>query len=413
MAQSTARILLIGLLALAPAANAAPSLWDVYRRHDVFALHVALQFHPKQDARSAFLHTADAVAFGRYEEASDALRSLLTQPNLDRTLETDARELLMLSERATFHYSAALDAAKPLLPQGDAEVPAQLASIRNRAALLAAIVDVRPEIVHRGNRIAQTLTLNGEVATRVNDLPLDLAFDTGANYSILSRSAAQNASLAVRGTGYELEGASGAVIRSDIASGTLRFGDGTVVSNVVFLVLPDVALRSPGGRALAGIIGFPVISALGAIQHLRSDRIVFAGSIGHSDSRTDLALSGSDPILQIEYRGQHLTCRLDTGAAETVFYEPFLRAFPDLVSGIPGSHDRLAGVGGVSAVGDYELPALRIGLAGQSVQLHKVHVLVQSSNQDGGGTFCNIGRDALDYLGGYTINFSEMTFSVP
>jgi hypothetical protein len=278
---------------------------------------------------------------------------------------------------------------------------------------LAAIEDVPPEVLYPGNENPLALTSDGMLGVRVDDLPSHLLFDTGANFSLLSQSAARDAGLAVRSTDYRINGATGTGIRADVASGTIRFGDGTAVSNVVFLVLPDAALRSPDGRALSGAIGFPVISILGAIRHLRNGHIVLARMTADRGSRTGVALAGSDPLLQIEYRGQRLACRLDTGAAQTVFYSPFSRAFPGILAGAQRSRERIAGMGGASAVDDYKLRALRIVLAGRAVPLRNVRLLAQSIDTDDGGIFCNIGRDTLDRLGQYTINFTEMSFSLP
>jgi hypothetical protein len=414
MAQRVLRILMIVLSAVASVcATAAPSAWDLYRRHDFFALHAALLSNRDGDTRTGFLRAADAFASGRYQDASLALRNLLSRRDADRALEADAREFLMLSERARFRYSAAFDAIEPLLREGSIGSTAQQSSIRNRAALLTTIKDVLPETSYPGKERPLVLTPDGTMDVQVNDLPLRLLFDTGANFSILSRSAARNAGLETRRTDYRINGATGTRIRSDVTSGSIKFGDGTVVSNVIFLVLPDTALHLPDGRALPGAIGFPVISALGAIRHLRRDRIVLGGTAGVGSSRTGFVLSGSDPLLQIEYRGQRLACRLDTGAIETVFYEPFLHAFPYAAADAHRARDRIAGISGVSAVDDYRLTAVRIALAGRIVELRNVRALARSIDPDGGGIFCNIGRDVLDQLGQYTLNFADMTFSLP
>jgi predicted aspartyl protease len=406
-------MLAIALSVLAPtASSAAPSPWSLYRQHDFFALHAALLSNPN-DRQFVFLRAADAFAYGRYEYASAVLRNLLSRSNADPAPESDIREMLMLSERAGFHYSAALDAVEPLLRSGSDGGAPQLENIRNRVALLAAIEDVPPEVSYPGNGSPQALTSDGMLGVRVEDLPLHLLFDTGANFSLLSRSAARDAGLAVRQTDYRINGAAGTGTRADVASGTIRFGDGTAVSNVVFVVLPDAALRLPDGRALSGAIGFPVISILGAIRHLPNGHIVLARTIGDGSSRTDVALSGSDPLLQIEYRGQRLTCRLDTGAAQTAFYDSFSRAFPGIVANAQRFREQIAGIGGASAVDGYKLSAVRVALAGRDVQLRNVRVLAQSIDADEEGIFCNIGRDVLNRLGQYTMSFTEMSFSLP
>jgi hypothetical protein len=415
MSRGILAIFLTALLAFAPAAATdAPSLWNLYRRHDFFALQAALASSAnKDDPQTTFLRAATASAFGRFAYSSAALRTLLSQARADRALEEDAREALMLSERARFHYPAALDAVAPLLRDGNDADTAQLLSIRNRAALLTAIIEVLPELVYPGDRTPQVLTADGAIGVRVNGLRMRLLLDTGANFSVLSHSAARDAGLKVRTTDYKIEGATGTGIRSDVASGLVKFGDGTIVSNVVFLVLPDSALRLPDGRALSGLIGLPVILILGSIRYLHDGRVVLAENFGGKHPSTQMALFGSDPLLQIEYRGRRLICRLDTGAARTTFYPSFLRTFPEIFASIPRYRDRLAGVSGAAAADEYRLPALRIILAGRAAQLRNVRVFVQPTDQVDNGIFCNIGRDVLGQFDEYVTDFTHMSFSAP
>lgn len=95
---------------------------------------------------------------------------------------------------------------------------------------------------------------------------LTLVVDSGANLSVLSRSTADRLGLVVQG-GASIGTSTGArAAAAWTVAPSVRIGDATF-TNVPFLVLPDanLSLPLPGGYLIEGIIGFPLLRALGPI----------------------------------------------------------------------------------------------------------------------------------------------------
>lgn len=129
----------------------------------------------------------------------------------------------------------------------------------------------------------------------------------------------------------------------------------------------------------------------------------------------NLALAGITPLAIAYWRGHRLLCRLDTGADNTDFYEPFFRRFRSIVE-VEGDSvaRRMGGAGGVREVPVYELPNVALGVGGTVVTLPTADVLVQSIVEDEERNFldCNLGNDVFGRFPEYIIDFRGMRFSV-
>ncbi|MEI9929521.1 MAG: retropepsin-like aspartic protease [Rhizomicrobium sp.] len=313
------------------------------------------------------------------------------------------RELLMLDRRAQYRYGDALDAVAPLLQNARAKTP-QLDDIRNRAQLLRVIADVPPQRVSPGERAPVAIDAGGRVPIAINGRVLGMQLDTGANFSAMPRRTALMLGLPIRRTGYIIGSSMGGRVTADVAVADLSFPDGTRVQNAIFLVLPDSALP------VQGLIGFPVLAALGSVSY--SGRDVTFGESGQGSSQEPLALSGNDLLLRVSYDGKNLLCRLDTGADRTIFYEPFYRRYGQQIAAARGPSVRIGSATGSHRLGTLPVSSFRIAIAGKSFVLGNAAMLTKPvSNAPNRGLFCNIGRDVLRNARDYRIDFAKMTLS--
>lgn len=400
------------IFALAPilaqaAANPA-ALWEHYRRNEVFALRAELPAASEGETPDIrFLRAASLAASGRPAESA-ALLSVVIERSREARLVAQARELLMLDRRALFQYRAALAAIEPLLRAPSAT---GMVGLANRARLLRALADAPAQSARAGDGSPISLDDGGEIRATLNGQRVLMQLDSGANLSAITRSAARRLGLVVRRADYVVGSSVGGTLRADAALADLSFADGSGVKNVLFLVLPDSALAQGGGR-LAGLIGLPVIQALGSIEFDRG--AVRFGAQAPNDSRgTPMALSGGDPLVEIRYSGRSLACRLDTGANRTVFYAPFLREFPGAVARGRSFRARIEGTAGARRFAASRAYSLTFELAGGSVALANVVVLDAPTSGAQRNLYCNIGRDALRRLGHWRADFRRMTFSAP
>ena len=384
-------------------------LWQSYRAQDFFALREALAgAGDSGDVR--FLRAATLTAFGRTADSARILDALLAHPLPDHALEERARELLMLNRRAQYQYAAALHAIAPLLAA--TADGTRLGELRNRARLLEVIADVPAQTLRRGTGQAVAMDAGGRVRILLGRGAADMAIDTGANLSVISRSAAEGLGFRIRPAGYAIGSSMGGTVQADIAVIDFTFADGTRVANAVFLVLPDRALTMANGRPADGLIGLPVIAALGAIEY-RPGRVVFNAGGTRGGASAEIALAGSDPLLRVSYRGHDILCRLDTGAERSIFYEPFYRQFRDTIAPTGNRSVRIGGATGTRSFDTRDAGPLDIAIAGRAIRLGRATVLTEPvKGSTNASLACQIGRDALARLPYYTIDLERMRLTL-
>jgi predicted aspartyl protease len=399
------------IIGLATAGSAqADALWQRYEAKDFFDLRERLP--PRRESESerlTLLRAATDAAFARHADAIARLHGLLRhRPSIE--IQDIARRLLMREERAGGDYRAALSAIDPLLSR--ATEPDEGAELRNSARLLEAIADVPPQRVERvvgPNNVRRDK--DGRFDLTIGGTEQRLGFDTGANFSFLARSVAVKAGLKVRSSGISLGTSNGADAQTDIAVGDVVLGPYRV-RNVVFLILPDASLTMPDGFFMPGLLGFPVLSALGNIRYVQDGSLRFEP--GARKAGPNLALDGNDVLVRVGYGDTKLLCRLDTGADNTVFYEPFYRRFPALF-GDPSRKIglKLGSVSGAREIPAYKLTGLDVVLAGKPVHLDTPSVMMEpiAKPQDN-HLDCNVGIDALRPFGSYAIDLQRLRLEI-
>ena len=127
--------------------------------------------------------------------------------------------------------------------------------------------------------------------------------------------------------------------------------------------------------------------------------------------RANMALEGNDVLVRVGFRNEALLCRLDTGADNTVFYEPFNKRYPDLFTDSSRSHElKLGGISGARDIAAYKLASVDLELAGRPVHLAVPNVLRQpiTGNPEDNDLACNLGLDALKVFRSYTIDLKTL-----
>jgi hypothetical protein len=360
--------------------------WQLYERGDVFGLNDELMREPATGTpQQRFLRAFLLASFGRESASASLLEELVTAP--DRTLARRARLLLMLDERALFHYGTAWNAMSPLL-DGNRDP-----EFENRARFLKAIADVPPETVE--NR--ETILLRGpEIAAAVGNVTFRLLVDTGASFSVLSRSAARTASLQIRPVRYEIESVIGAKLRVDVAVGDLTVA-GTRVRNVIFLVVPDTALHR--SMPFQGVVGVPVLRLLGPLT--------IGGNAKFPSGRAaPIAFLDGNPVVQAEFHRRRTLCRLDTGASRSSF-TPLAAGALLPAAAAPVRRVTQEAMGGARTTAAYETP-LAFSVAGRPALLRQA-LVIRLPGRARNASSCRLGADAIAALAPVSIDLSRMS----
>lgn len=321
---------------------------------------------------------------GRDADSVRTLRGLDHTP--DVLLQKNVRALLMLNERSLFRYRDALRAILPLLKRGlDSD-------LTNKARLLQALADVPPQRIEGGSE----LELKGfRLSATVGRSTLSSLIDTGASFSVLSRSAAARAGLRIRSVGYRVETAINQKISADLAVGDILMKH-LRIRNAVFLVFPDAAFKQSG--SLSAIIGMPILRQL----------VLQFGKAGpHVEkAATTLRLVSGTPVVDTTVDRVLMGCEIDTGANRSSIAATHLsvHAFP------PDSGGKemyvMSAAGTALRLRGYVLRA-SVGIAGREILLPDIFAVSGGAHAPG-SVGCRLGQDAALGLAPLTIDFPSM-----
>ncbi len=348
-------------------------------------------------------------AFNRPQASNEMLGLALERGNIDADLLIRIHMLRMQNHVRRHEYGSAAKAGRTALGLATSRPePNDLDDLRNTLRLVEAIAEVPPQ-----TRVAQedsVLTIErGRIPVRIGDLDRNYVLDTGAGYSVLMQSEAKAIGLTILDANLDVGTSTDLKVTADVAvADTLTIG-AIDFHHVVFLVFPDEVLTINEQVKLNGIIGFPVIEAMGELRYGPHGRLEIPATI---PARTtgNLALDELVPLVRVGYKGHHLVARLDTGADRTQGYEPLYRRFRDQIeaSGTPGKI-RTGGVGSIRTLAAYTLPTFSITLADRVVDLRNIEVLTDPiTSPEQNYLYLNIGRDALAGFDTYIINFRDM-----
>jgi hypothetical protein len=238
--------------------------------------------------------------------------------------------------------------------------------------------------------------------------------DTGANISAMSRSAARRLGLQPLEGSAALKGVSGNLVPINVTVvPELRIGKATL-HNVVFVLLDDQDLLvTQVHYQIDGIIGYPVLAALGKITFYRNGTF----GVGVSTKpllRKDhnLFVEKQTPLAAARIGGTTCLFTFDTGTQRTILTARYYREHTsDFV--MKRAIDRsLAGVGGTRSIPSYALESIPVEVGGRKTILHDVPVLTDrvGKNYD---DFCgNLGLDAVEQFSAFTLDFDDMYFYV-
>ena len=238
----------------------------------------------------------------------------------------------------------------------------------------------------------------------------DFIFDTGAFQSAVTEREARKLGMTIQDDRRTLTDVSGTqtafrtAVAKEVTLGSMTF------RNVSFAVI------TPGGAFAdveAGIIGLPIIVAMGGINWSNSGTAEFGGALPASSLESNLVFDRSRLVIRAEVLGKGVLAALDTGANSTDLNANFADLFPDVVAGGKKGSSDITGVGGTQTFASVELPELIFTIGSRPVPLRPA-VITMQRNSGAGGECCiaNAGHDLLKHGQGFVLNLSTMTLQL-
>ena len=387
-------------------------LRDLYDKH-------AQDLSPNQ--RQFYLALLDNI-FNRSAKSNAVIDDLLSHSG--DSLSTDVHKQLLLIRADNFiklsKYSDAAACFEKIIKDyrriTDKEEMADLENSRVLWTALKAVPEQEVQISLTSTVMCKRdrIGLIQVPITHGNDTT-DMVFDTGANLSVISASAAKKMGMRVVPVNVDLaSGTTGQSLKSSLAVADSLFLGDILIRHAVFLLLPDEMLASKTmGYQQYGILGEPVIAQLKEVT-IRKDGTLTVSHQPEFKSTNNLALDGLMPIAELTTLQDSLAFRFDTGASSSILYKSFFDRYRSYVlrNGV-ASKTRTAGVGGTVVESDsYTLTNFTLGINRHQATMSRINVRATPLTGQNEFFFGNLGQDLLRGFASLRINFENMFVDV-
>jgi predicted aspartyl protease len=374
-----------------------------------FELRRALQQTTSDDAEIRYYRAVIAARFGQEEAAVGPLRAFLeTSPDGPAQKRRAHNELADALMRLGRYREAAAELALT------ADEAAKQTEAETAPSLWDALRDVAPQSVEFGADTPVQAKLNNvaswTVPVELNGKKAAWILDTGASMSVLTESEAKKLGLEVRDTSnHASSGHTGKQTPLRVAvAPELRLGRARL-RNVVFGVVPDGAMHvGPLGLVrLPGVLGFPVIRALGSMSISATGVVRIQPQSPRMEGEPNIFFHGSGVVVEVRHAGRAVPMGLDTGGNVSYLYPAFREILtPEEREKLTKQRIRSGGLGGTISLETEMVPVLQLEAPGRTVELHKIALRSQGAQAGGGESDGLLGMDALK--GGFTVDFRTM-----
>jgi Kef-type K+ transport system membrane component KefB len=401
----------------------APVLWDtLYSQHRFFDLRDAVSTSGGATGPDVqFYRGIVAHAFNDNDGAIESLAPLVdSMPRgFSRAHLADAADALADSYARVFRYRESAATYRRALRVGRGALDTATRSLfTHRAERTDALASVPPQRIRWTEESNTSPVPNDSVAFAAVALlnsaapRVRLGVDAGAPFTIIDSTTAASHNVqilkeSVRTTvgGRTITTQIGVVRTMDI--GTAR------LANVVVVVAPDDSLQLIYMRyPVSGIIGLPVLSALGSVTFMRDGHIALSspGADNDSSAAPNMALADGAAVVAASYDTSRIALLLDSRAPRTLLYPAFLREFSTAARS--ASLTTYVGTelgGGATSMPSYMIPSITLGVNGRPIRVGSVHALMRDVDLRAQFYAGALGQDALQTADRVTLDFSAMT----
>jgi hypothetical protein len=261
---------------------------------------------------------------------------------------------------------------------------------------------------------------------RQPDKKFSAQFDTGAEISVLSASAAQAWEVTMLDGSATLHGYGGGGFAAQPGFIPALVIGKAELHNVAVYVTSDENLYVPQiKRQTNALLGYSVVAALGRLTFVKDGSLTVSAQSPPRDLDTSAALWLSGHSLLVELgtqpipAGGQLTAAtgarlfmLDTGSGSTYLTDCYLAEHIDRFHGPAPESALLAGAGGVDEIPAFGARNLPLFAGGSVILLNGPHILTQPAGGESENFFGLIGQGVLGLFASYTIDFRNMTLTV-
>jgi len=392
----------------------ASHLQVLLKRKDYVGLEQSIHRRLSPDDRTLF----SGILANRKNQIEDSTRLLEPLASRLAAKPSSWRERELLATLAddyskTFHYAKSAQAFSALLQRyGKTLSEQERKNAAQRKDEMQLLRFVARQTVELNQPYVLPATRNPlgliEIPVEAGGQMESWVLDTGANTSVITESTARRIGLQLLEGSAKTGDYTGIPVSYRVGvAGQLKIGS-AVFHNVELCVAADQAFHI-GDYQIAGIIGFPVQSALGRIT-VYADGHVGINTEPATQLGSELFMEGQSPIAVAKVAGTEQLFSLDTGAMGSTF-GPRLAAVlkTQLMEKMKTKFD-LTGAGGTRSLRGYEIERLSVALGGQEVILPTAGIVTDLTSSSLDVFFGNLGQDIFAAFTSYTFDFQNMTF---
>lgn len=390
------------------------ALYQLAEKQDFFKLKSNFEINKNSLSETYSLYYASIISnvFNKAEESNRNIELLLSKhkSSLHDTILNDLYRTKLLNHINLFEYKDAAEVSEYIQVTYPAlNDSSEMEALKNEVKIWRALENVPPQEIIK-NRDASIPMVRDKVGllnvdVSFGDSTRNLLFDTGANFSVLIRSLAEELGMKIIEADFYVTAATGKKVKSDIAIADFIDIGGINFRNVFFLVLDDVDLSFPQiDYYINGAIGFPVIEAMEEIR-VRGDMKLFVPLFPTEYDYNNFALNGLMPILAAGYKGDTLLFNFDTGATSTSLYPRFYKDYKNEVeSNYKKEVFSAASGGGTVEFEGYKITMMELEVADSRATIDSVRLHIENIGSDTSNFHGNFGQD-------YIKQFDEMILS--
>jgi predicted aspartyl protease len=359
---------------------------------------------------------------GRIEESIRLLESVL--PEMRKT--NPARAAVALEALANdylkvFRYADAARAYDDLLTNFSGQLgKTKLQETQDDAGVAHVLSGAPIETIkmHGQTRLKTDRNPIGSLVTelKVNGVRERWLLDTGANFSVVSKSFAEKLGLKpLPGMAQTMSGLTGIENPMKIAIlQELRMG-GATIQNVVLLIFDDANLKINLGKEsyqINGIVGYPVFQAFGTITFERDGWFEGGETAKRNDAGTTMYMKLLAPVIECRVEGNELPFTLDTGASGTNLSLRYFDLFKGEIKSWKKGENVTGGSGGQVKRTIYLQPEVRLQVGTRTAALKNASIFHEAMGTDLDELYGNLGQDFIAGFQSFTLDFTKMQFSV-
>ena len=389
-------------------------LQNDYQKKHYFSLRDAVQSYDRLSTLElTFYRGIVNNKFHRLPLSIDQLNTYIrkARDNMDKDRLIECYKILGDSYTKTFQYKEAAEGYETILTEfGDQLDEEQRSDFENYLTIFRALKDVpRQTVIFRDDTKLQTVD-GGYLPLRINGQDIRLGPDTGANYSVIIRSLAEQVHMRIIDAEVDVDNVAGQKVRAHpgVAS-EMEIGN-ALLKNVVFLVFEDRDLYFPeADMQIMGVIGFPVFEALREVT-LHRDGAFSIPLRPRSFTEHNMCLDDLTPVIAGYYQGQRHAFCMDTGAGKSVLYPPFFKTYTDDITAQNTLQtERIQGFSGFRDIPAYQKRDFKITVSGREAFFLEIPVLTEYTIDDSRHFYGNIGRDLVHQFEKMTLSFESMS----